>query len=88
MMPATRTEVHVDFPAVMQRMRRIRTRISRVDSVQRLSTAGDDVFLGEARFTGTDALSVDGTRLRFKKALIGFKRMTQPKCRFSSSSAG
>jgi pyruvate/2-oxoglutarate dehydrogenase complex dihydrolipoamide dehydrogenase (E3) component len=54
----------------MQRMRRIRARISRFDSVQRLSAAGVDVFLGEAHFTGTDALSVDGTRLRFRKAVV------------------
>ena len=63
-------DIHVDFAAVMQRMRRIRARISRVDSVQRLSAAGVDVFLGEARFTGTDTLSVDGTRLRFRKAVV------------------
>ena len=63
-------DIRVDFAAVMQRMRRIRARISRVDSVQRLSAAGVDVFLGEARFTGIDALSVDGTRLRFRKAVI------------------
>ena len=63
-------DIHVDFPAVMKRMRRIRARISRVDSVHRLSAAGVDVFLGEAHFTGTDALSVDGTQLRFRKALL------------------
>jgi pyruvate/2-oxoglutarate dehydrogenase complex dihydrolipoamide dehydrogenase (E3) component len=59
-----------DFAAVMQRMRRIRTRVSRVDSVQRLSATGVDVFLGEAHFTGADALSVDGIKLRFRKAII------------------
>ena len=63
-------DIRVDFAAVMQRMRRIRARISRVDSVQRLSAAGVDVFFGEAHFTGTDTLSVDGTKLRFRKALI------------------
>ena len=63
-------DIRVDFAAVMQRMRRIRARVSRVDSVQRLSAAGVDVFLGEAHFTGTDALSVDGTKLRFRKALV------------------
>jgi len=63
-------DIRVDFAAVMQRMRRIRARISRVDSVQRLSAAGVDVFLGEAHFTGADTLSVDGTRLRFGKAVI------------------
>src|ERR1700693_5382050 len=63
-------DIRVDFPAVMQRMRRIRARISRVDSVQRLSAAGVDVFLGEAHFIARDALSVDGTKLRFRKAVI------------------
>jgi len=62
--------IHVDFPALMQRMRRIRARISRVDSVQRLSAAGVDVFIGEAHFTGADTLSVDGTRLHFRKAVV------------------
>ncbi len=51
-------------------MRRIRARVSRVDSVQRLSAAGVDVFLGEAHFTGIDAMSVDGTRLRFRNAVV------------------
>src|SRR6266496_2389426 len=63
-------DIRVDFAAVMQRMRRIRARISRVDSVQRMSSSGTDVFLGEAHFTGADALSVDGTKLRFRKAII------------------
>ena len=63
-------DIRIDFAAVMQRMRRIRARISRVDSVQRLSASGVDVFLGEAHFTAADALSVDGTKLRFRKAVI------------------
>jgi pyruvate/2-oxoglutarate dehydrogenase complex dihydrolipoamide dehydrogenase (E3) component len=63
-------DIRVDFPAAMQRMRRIRARISRVDSAQRLTDDGIDVFLGDARFVGHDAISVDGTQLRFTKALI------------------
>src|SRR5258706_15432939 len=63
-------DVRVDFPAVMQRMRGIRARISLADSVRRLSAAGVDVYFGEARFTGADALTVDGAKLRFRKALI------------------
>jgi len=63
-------EFRVDFPAVMERMRGIRARISRADSVRRLSAAGVDVFFGEALFTGTDAVTVDGAKLRFRKALI------------------
>src|ERR1700681_826456 len=63
-------DIRVDFPAVMQRMRRITARVSRFDSAQRLSSAGVDVFLGVAHFTASDALSVDGTKLRFRKALV------------------
>jgi pyruvate/2-oxoglutarate dehydrogenase complex dihydrolipoamide dehydrogenase (E3) component len=63
-------DIRVDFPAVMQRMRGLRARISRADSARRLIAAGVDVFFGQARFTGTDALAVDGAPLRFKKALI------------------
>jgi len=63
-------DIRVDFPAVMQRMRRIRARISRVDSVQRMSAAGVDVFLGEAHFIGSDTLSVDGVKLRFGKVVL------------------
>jgi len=63
-------EIRVDFPAVMQRMRGIRARISLADSARRLSAAGVDVFFGEASFTGADVLTVDGAKLRFKKALI------------------
>lgn len=63
-------DIRVDFPAVMRRMRAIRARISRVDSVRRLVAAGVDVFFGEGRFTGGDTLAVDGATLRFSKAMI------------------
>lgn len=72
----------VDFPAVMERMRRIRTRISRSDSARRLSAEGVDVYFGEARFAGPKAISVDGKTLRFKKALISTgARPKAPTCR-------
>ena len=60
----------VAFPAAMERMRRIRARISRADSVHRLTAAGADLFFGQASFIAPDAVTVDGARLRFKKALI------------------
>jgi pyruvate/2-oxoglutarate dehydrogenase complex dihydrolipoamide dehydrogenase (E3) component len=63
-------DIRVDFAAAMQRMRRIRARISRFDSINRLNAAGVDVFFGEARFAATDALTVDGARLRFRRAMI------------------
>lgn len=62
--------ITVDFPAVMERMRRVRARVSRRVSANRLSAAGVDVYFGEARFTGRDAIEADGKRLRFKRALV------------------
>ena len=62
--------IRVDFAAVMERVRRIRTHLSGGDSVWRLAAAGVDVFFGEARFAGTDTLTVDGEKLCFRKALI------------------
>ncbi len=63
-------EIHVDFPMAMERMRRIRTRISRVTSAERLKALGIDVFFGTARFIDGEQVDVDGTPLRFRKAMI------------------
>jgi pyruvate/2-oxoglutarate dehydrogenase complex dihydrolipoamide dehydrogenase (E3) component len=60
----------VDFPAVMERMRRLRARISQHDSAKRFQELGVDVFWGAARFLGLDRLEVAGQSLRFKKAVI------------------
>ena len=60
----------VDFPAVMERMRRLRAQISAHDSAKRFKDLGVDVFLGEGRFSGPDTLEVAGKMLRFKKAVI------------------
>jgi len=61
----------IDFGRAMERMRRIRTKISFHDSVRRFSEElGVDVFLGEGRFIGPDVVEVDGAQLRFRKAAI------------------
>ena len=66
--------VHVDFGAVMARMRALRADISHEDSMDRLVRDGVEVFLGEARFTAPDTVEVfDGKErqtLSFAKALI------------------
>ncbi len=59
-----------DFPAIMERMRRLRARISHHDSVRRFQGLGVDVFLGNAQFTGRDAAAVNGKTLRFSRAVI------------------
>ncbi len=60
----------IDFPSVMERMRRLRAQISAHDSARRFKDLGVDVFLGEGRFTGPDTVEVGGKILRFKKAVI------------------
>jgi pyruvate/2-oxoglutarate dehydrogenase complex dihydrolipoamide dehydrogenase (E3) component len=62
--------MEVDFPAVMERMRRLRARISAHDSARRFRDMGVDVFLGEGHFSGPDSVEVSGKTLRFKKAVI------------------
>jgi pyruvate/2-oxoglutarate dehydrogenase complex dihydrolipoamide dehydrogenase (E3) component len=62
--------IRVDFATAAERMRRIRSRISEHDSARRLASLGIDVFLGNARFVGPDALEVREQRLTFSKAVI------------------
>jgi len=60
-----------DFGAVMERMRRIRADLSPVDGAARFrDQIGVDVYLGDARFVSSDAVEVDGKRLRFHRAVI------------------
>ena len=63
-------DIRVDFAAIMERMRKIRLRISRISSVHDLVAAGVHVFFGDAQFIGPDALQLDGATLRFRKALV------------------
>jgi pyruvate/2-oxoglutarate dehydrogenase complex dihydrolipoamide dehydrogenase (E3) component len=60
----------VDFGVAMERMRRLRARISPNDSAERFAKLGVDVFLGEGRFVGAGVIEVAGTRLQYKKAAI------------------
>ncbi len=60
----------VDFARVMERMRRLRAKISPADSAARFRDLGIDVYLGEAQFTGRNTVQVGDTTLRFKKACI------------------
>lgn len=60
----------VDFSAVMDRMRRLRTSLAPNDSAERFRGLGVDVFFGAGRFTSSDSIEVAGQTLRFRKALI------------------
>jgi len=63
-------EPRVDFAAVMTRVREMRAFSGSFDAVSVAARAGIDVFLGDGRFCGPDAVEVDGERLRFRKALV------------------
>ncbi len=71
-------DISVDFPAVMERMRRLRAEISNRDSVTRLSEAGIDVFLGSGEFTGPNRIRVGDEELRFKRAVIAVGATSNP----------
>jgi pyruvate/2-oxoglutarate dehydrogenase complex dihydrolipoamide dehydrogenase (E3) component len=62
--------IEVDFAAVMARLRRERAAIAPHDSAARFRGLGVDVFLGEARFTGPDAIAVGGRTLRYARAAV------------------
>ncbi len=63
-------DVSVDFPAMMERMRRLRADLSPHDSAARFRELGIDVFLGGGQFTGPDTVEVGGQTLHFAKAAI------------------
>ena len=72
-------DASIDFSACMQRLRRLRAEISHHDSAERFRSLGADVFIGEARFVATDAVEVDGRKLKFSKAIIAAgARATEP----------
>lgn len=60
----------VDFPAVMERMRRIRARLRERVSAESLARMGIDVHFGDARFESRDSVRVGDGVLGFRSALI------------------
>lgn len=63
-------QAEVDFPAIMERMRRLRAEIALNDGAERFRKLGIDIFFGEGRFAGPDAITVAGQTLRFARAVI------------------
>jgi pyruvate/2-oxoglutarate dehydrogenase complex dihydrolipoamide dehydrogenase (E3) component len=63
-------DIEMDFAAAMDRMRRVRARVSDDASAERLIAAGVDLFFGEARFAGPKTAEIEGVPLRFGKAVI------------------
>jgi pyruvate/2-oxoglutarate dehydrogenase complex dihydrolipoamide dehydrogenase (E3) component len=65
------SQPRIDFAEAMERMRRLRARISFVDAVERFGKEFNvDVYLGDAKFVSPSAVEVDGRRLEFSRAVI------------------
>lgn len=62
--------VRVDFGAVMEHVRSAIRRIEPTDSPAALQQAGVEVAQGDFAFTGTQAGTLDGRRIRFGQAII------------------
>jgi pyruvate/2-oxoglutarate dehydrogenase complex dihydrolipoamide dehydrogenase (E3) component len=60
----------VDFPKVMERVRRLRASIAPHDSAKRFRELGVDVFIGEAKFADAETVEVGGAKLKFARAVI------------------
>ncbi len=67
---APQTSGNGDFAKAMERMRKLRADISHIDSAERYSSLGVDVFLGHGKFTSKSTVEVDGKTLNFRKAVI------------------
>lgn len=63
-------DVSVDFAAVMERMRKLRSGISHHDSARRFTELGVDVYLGQGQFVDSNTIRVEDRDLKFKKAVI------------------
>lgn len=64
-------DINVDFPFLMERMRRVRARISQLGfSARRVASLGVDLYFGEASFVASTALAVNGATIHFRRALI------------------
>lgn len=63
-------EVSVDFPAIMERMRKLRAGIAPHDSAARFQSLGIDVYLGQASFIRNGVVAVAGQELEYARAVI------------------
>ena len=69
-MGVTVGEIKVDFAKIMERMRRLRAKISPADAVSAEVALGVDVFQGRGQFTSPSTLQVNGRTITFKKAVV------------------
>ena len=59
-----------DFTAAMDRMRKLRAKMSHHDSVARFTDLGIDVYQGSAKFTDKGTVTVSDQELQYRRAVI------------------
>ena len=76
----TASDPEVDFAAVHRHVHGVIAAIAPIDSVERFQALGVNVIQGSARFTGPDALEVDGRRITAKRFVVatGSKAVAPP----------
>lgn len=62
--------IKIDFDAVMGHVDAAIQRIAPADSFEALEAAGVHVIHGQARFTGSNIATIDGSEIRFRQALV------------------
>lgn len=63
-------DVKVNFPKIMERLRKVRSEISDFEAAERLAKLGIDVYIGKGVFDTPNSIVVDGLRLVFGKCII------------------
>lgn len=63
-------QVKIDFSAIMNRLRRLRSDIAPADGHEATTGTGAHVFQGRGKFIAANEMEVNGVRLQFKKAVI------------------
>jgi len=63
-------KVNVNFPKIMERLRKVRSEISDFEAAERLAKLGIDVYIGKGVFDSPNSIVVDGLRLVFGKCII------------------
>ena len=60
----------MNFPKIMERMRKIRSEISDFEAAERLAKNGIDVFMGHAVFDSPNSVMIGDRRVTFKKCVV------------------
>ncbi len=68
--PSIAADARGDFETMMNRMRRIRSELSPIDSAARFRDLGVDVFLGDGAFMNPSAITVGTATLKYRRAVI------------------